>query len=160
MRALHTVPVALLLLAAVPAVAQDRTNGRYAIAPTADGYLKLDTRTGEVTECRRPTGGGLRCVLVPDERAALQEEIDRLARDNAALKAALTGTGVSPPESRAPDTTAPEIGPPESGAPGAGASPGSPSDREVDRALSIMERFLRRMMSVMREEPGRSEPQP
>ncbi len=144
MRALHVVSVSLVLLA-TPAAAQERANGRYAIAPTADGYLKLDTRTGEVTECRRQDGGALRCVLAPDERAALQEEIDRLARDNAALKAALAGTGVSPPEAKGPDV---------------GMPPADPADQEVDKALSIMERFLRRMMSVMREEPGRPAPQP
>ena len=113
----------------------------------ADGYLKLDTRSGEVTDCRRRESGAIRCTLVADERAALQDEIDRLAGENASLKAALSGAGISPPsgDARGQD-------------PGAGAVAGAPADRDVDRALSIMERILRRMMSVTREEPAPSAP--
>ena len=37
-------------------------NGRYALAPIDGGVLKLDTRTGAVTECRR-TADALNCAL-------------------------------------------------------------------------------------------------
>ena len=127
--------VALLSGGAGRADAQD-ANGRYSMAPTTDGYLKLDSRTGAVTHCQRE-GAAYRCTLVPDERNALQDEIDRLSRENAQLKdrlAAAGGNSASPP-------------------PAAGAPPPSslPSEEEVDRALSLMERFLRRFRDVMKE---------
>jgi len=48
----------------------DTENGRYALAPVADGVLRLDTRTGAVSTCNN-TGTGWTCYAVPDERAAL-----------------------------------------------------------------------------------------
>jgi hypothetical protein len=72
---------------AAPASAQsapDTDNGRYTLSPVADGFLRLDTRTGAVSTC---TGkGGWVCRVVPDERAALDAEIGRLQHENAGLK--------------------------------------------------------------------------
>ena len=64
----------------------DTENGRYALAPVADGVLRLDTRTGAVSTCNN-TGTGWACYAVPDERAALDAEIGRLQADNERLKA-------------------------------------------------------------------------
>ena len=73
----------------------------------------------------------LSCALAQDERQKMQDEIDRLTRDNAELRAKLssapTGGAVKP-------------------------APALPSDEEVDRALSLMERFLRRFKDIMRED--------
>ena len=55
----------------------DGENGRYALSPVADGVIRLDTRTGAVSTCSN-TGAGWACYAVPDERAALDEEIGRL----------------------------------------------------------------------------------
>src|SRR5690242_10683785 len=86
--------VATSLLAAVlawPALADDE-DGRYRMLPTADGFLKLDTRSGAVSECR-PAPDGYQCRLVPDDQRALQAEIDRLAGENSALKEQLAKAG-------------------------------------------------------------------
>jgi septal ring factor EnvC (AmiA/AmiB activator) len=73
---------------ALPALAQstpDSENGRYTFSPTADGVLRLDTRTGSIASCHnRVTGWS--CYAVPDERAALDAEIGKLQRDNTQLK--------------------------------------------------------------------------
>src|SRR6476646_2494089 len=94
-------------------------DGRYRMLPTADGFLKLDTRSGAVSECK-PGREGYQCRIVRDDQLALQAEIDRLARENSALKEQLA-----------------------KGGPGGSAkpSPALPSDDEVDRALGFMERF-------------------
>ena len=63
----------------------DTENGRYALAPVADGVLRLDTRTGAVSTCNN-TGTGWACYAVPDERAALDAEIGRLQADNERLR--------------------------------------------------------------------------
>jgi hypothetical protein len=108
----------------------DDANGRYALAPLEGGVVKLDTRTGAVTECRHK-GDALSCALAEDERQKMQDEIDRLTRDNVQLRAKLDTAqagGVAKP------------------------APSLPSDEEVDRALSLMERFLRRFKAIVRED--------
>jgi len=64
----------------------DTENGRYALSPTADGVLRLDTRTGAISTCNN-SGGGWACYAVPDERAAMDTEIGRLQADIVRLKA-------------------------------------------------------------------------
>jgi hypothetical protein len=113
-----------------PALAQE--TGRYMLAPLEGGIVKLDTRTGALTECRRK-GDALSCTLVPDERQPLQDEIDRLSRENAELRAQV-GSKAPPAGSR--------VAPPQS----------LPSDADIDRALSLMERFMRGLKDIMREE--------
>src|SRR6266576_3465724 len=76
-------PLALTLSLADFAVASAQTatpdseNGRYSFNPVADGVLRLDTRTGQVSQCSR-SDVGWACKVVPDERAALETEIARL----------------------------------------------------------------------------------
>jgi hypothetical protein len=114
-----------------PASAEE-ASGRYTLAPLEGGIVKLDTRTGTLTECRRKDDA-LSCTLVPDERQPLQDEIDRLSRENSELRARLGSK--APP---AGNTVAP--------------APSLPSDAEIDRALSLMERFLRGLKDIIREE--------
>jgi len=71
-----------------PAGAQstpDSENGRYTFTPTADGVLRLDTRTGSLASCHNRVAGWS-CYAVPDERAALDAEIGKLQRENSQLK--------------------------------------------------------------------------
>ena len=68
--------------------APDTANGRYTLAPAADGVIRLDTRTGAVSNCNN-NGNGWACYAVPDERAAMDEEIGRLQAENEKLKAQL-----------------------------------------------------------------------
>jgi hypothetical protein len=63
--------------------ALDADNGRFTLSPVADGFLRLDTRTGAVSTCVNKDGWI--CRLVPDERAALDVEIGRLLADNKRL---------------------------------------------------------------------------
>jgi len=108
-------------------------DGRYRMIPTADGFLKLDTRSGAVSECK-PGREGYQCRLVPDEQRTLQAEIDRLAGENSVLREQLA-----------------------KGGPGGSAkpSPALPSEEEVDRALGYVEKFLRLFMGVLRDETGK-----
>lgn len=62
-------------------------NGRYTLSAIDTGYLRLDTRTGAVSVCT--PRGGWTCRVVPDERAALDQEIGRLQGQVDALKAQL-----------------------------------------------------------------------
>ena len=61
-------------------------NGRYALSPTGDSVLCLDTRTGAVSTCNNSSAGWA-CYAVPDERAAMDTEIGRLQADVVRLQA-------------------------------------------------------------------------
>jgi hypothetical protein len=68
------------------AAGAEDVDGRYQLSPTSEGFLKLDSRSGAVSECKRGPDG-YQCRLIPDEQPALQAEIARLAQENAALSA-------------------------------------------------------------------------
>lgn len=79
---------AATLALSTPAFAQstpDTDNGRYTFTPTADGVLRLDTRSGSIASCHNRVAGWS-CYAVPDERAALDTEIGKLTRENSQLK--------------------------------------------------------------------------
>jgi hypothetical protein len=139
---LFVLALMLSLAGSVVAVAQtatpDSENGRYSFNPVADGVLRLDTRTGQVSHCSR-SDAGWACKVVPDERSALETEIARLQGENATLKKELLGRGLSLP-----------------GMPGAsGAKPGEPelklpSDAEVDKVVAFLEKVWRRLVEMGR----------
>ncbi len=70
--------------------APDSENGRYALLSVLDGIIRLDTRSGSVSNCS-DTGTGWACYAVPDERDALDAEIGRLQSENEKLKGATGG---------------------------------------------------------------------
>lgn len=69
---------------------------RYSFHKVADGFLRLDSETGEVALCgMQPVGWA--CLVAPEDRAALEDEIARLRRENAALKQDLLSRGLPLP---------------------------------------------------------------
>ena len=139
---LRTLAIAPFLLLATPAVAQtapDTENGRYTLNRTDDGYLRLDQQTGHVSVCTRRELGWA-CHPVPDERSALEEEIARLQRDNAALKKDMLARGITPPGApQAKGQTSPKNQ--QDGT--------SPIDTEIDRAMATAERIWRRLIEMI-----------
>ncbi len=135
------VRVAVATAVLTGAAGAEDLDGRDRLSPTPEGFLKLDSRSGAVSECKRGPDG-YQCRLVPDEQAALQAEIDRLARENAGLREQLAKAGPALPET------------PGQGVRPEGA-PALPREEDLDRALGFMERFLRRFMGILREEGGR-----
>jgi hypothetical protein len=114
----------------------DSENDRYSFNPVADGVLPLDSRTGQVSHCSR-SDAGWACKVVPDERSALETEIARLQGENATLKKELLGRGLPIP-----------------GVPGQ-SKPGQPelklpSDAEVDKVVSFLEKVWRRLVEMGR----------
>jgi hypothetical protein len=133
--------VLMLLAAAATANAQtatpDSENGRYTFNQVKEGILRLDTRTGQVSLCSsRPAGWA--CETVPDERVALEAEIARLQSENATLKREMIAHAVPLPG-------------------GLRADPGSrpqvelrlPSEADVDRLMTFMERIWRRLIDMV-----------
>lgn len=136
----RTLVLAPLLLLAAPAAAQDMPgteNGRYTLNRTDDGYLRLDQQTGHVSVCTRRELGWA-CHPVPDERSALEEEIARLQKDNAALKKEMLARGLTPPGT--PQAKAQPKPEPDSK---------SPTDADIDRAMATVERIWRRLVDMI-----------
>ena len=84
-RVMHPCSQLVSAVASAETATPDGENGRYSINPVADGVLRLDTCTGQVSQCSR-SDVGWACKVVPDERSALETEIARLQGDNASLK--------------------------------------------------------------------------
>ena len=118
---------------------------RYQFNRVEDGYLRLDLKTGQVSLCSR-RDAGWSCLTVADDRAALEQEIGRLQGENVAMKKLLLARGVPLPEG---------VRPGESGAAGpAGPKIGgndarTPSDAEIDRTISTVERVWRRLLEMI-----------
>jgi len=115
--------------------APDSENGRFSFHRTEDGYLRLDTRTGQVSVCaRKPVGWA--CHPVPDERSALEAEIAKLQTDNGLLKEELLARNIplpggirkDPPVARLPDIQLK-----------------LPSDSDMERALTFIDKLWRRL---------------
>jgi hypothetical protein len=140
---MRVLAVAFTLLLAQFAVASaqtatpDNENGRYSFYPVADGALRLDTRTGQVSQCSR-SDAGWACKVMADERSALESEIGRLQGENAALKKELLARGLPLPGGSPPV-----------------AKPGEselklPSDAEVDKVISFLDKVWRRLVEMGR----------
>lgn len=138
-----------LALTAAPAFAQSATpdteNGRYVFKQMDKEILRLDGRTGQVSLCAKREAGWS-CLAVPDERSALETEITRLQAEGAALKKELVARGIPLPVG----TSRPR-----------GKEPGSneiviklPSDADLDKVVTLMERAWRRLQGTIRRDGG------
>lgn len=129
---LSLIPAVALAQATPPAspAPREAENGRFTLRDTPDGWLRMDGKTGEMSLCSRQNAT-VTCRMVADDRVALQAEIDRLKAENDALRRGGTTAGNRPG--------------------GNEQSLNLPSDQEVDRALSLAERIIRRFMAIVRE---------
>jgi hypothetical protein len=129
--------------------APDTANGRYTLAPAADGVVRLDTRTGAVSNCSN-NGNGWACYAVPDERAAMDDEIGRLRAENEKLKAQLAERETTAPgknEEALPKSDK-QAGPPKVVEGERKLEIPLPSDQDMDRVMSFVERAWRRLMEI------------
>ena len=106
----------------------DSESGRYSFSPIADGVLRLDRNDA-----------GWTCNAVPDERSALETEIARLQGENATLKKELLARGLPVPGV-----------PSQSGATPSEPELKLPSDAEVDKVMSFLEKAWRRLIEMGR----------
>ena len=116
---------------AIPAAPGGDVAGRFVLRETPEGLLRMDTRTGHMSLCARASGS-FTCRLVPDDKVALEQEIERLKAEVDALKRG--GAQAARPAQ-----------------PGGDQALNLPSDGEVDRALSLAERIWRRLRGMIRE---------
>jgi hypothetical protein len=155
---------AMLVCLSAPVRAQappDAENGRYALTPMGGGFIRLDTRTGVVSHCE-DKGSGWACYALPEEHVALDKEIGRLQAENQKLREQLTArestTGgksrqtLPKSESSRPGESGATV-PKADGPKSADANRNSieiplPSDRDMDRVMSFVERAWRRLIEM------------
>lgn len=112
-------------------------SGRYTFNRVQDGYIRLDTRTGQVSMCSRRTVGWA-CQALPDDRLVLESEIARLQGENAALKKELLAHGMELPSGvRPPPATKSED------------TEKSTGNADVDRVLGAIEKMWRRLVEMI-----------
>jgi hypothetical protein len=139
--------VTAVLCAAGPALADDAApdtaSGRYVFAKRADGFVRLDTRTGEVSLCGQKSVGWA-CEAAPEDRAVLESEIARLRTENAALKKDLLSRGLPLPAGIMPEPLV-QNDESQNGAPGLHL----PSDADIDRMVTFMDRVWHRFVAAV-----------
>lgn len=129
--------------------APDGENGRYSMTPIPEGVLRLDTRTGTVSTCTR-NGAGWACYAVPDERSALDAEIGRLQAEVETLKGQLAA---GPTVSGKIDEALPKSDSLKKGEPKVAEGDRKleiplPSDQDMDRMMSFLEKAWRRLIDM------------
>jgi hypothetical protein len=143
-RGLFFATLAALSLTSGAALAQtapaDTEQGRFSFHKVDDGFLRLDTRSGQVSLCNHKSLGWA-CETIPDERSALENEIARLQNGNAALKKELLARGLALPETVKPE-------PPLAKSDKGDLELKLPSQADIDRVMTFMERVWRRMVEA------------
>lgn len=128
---IHVLPLTLVAIFLAGSAAQAEGEGRYRMDKTDSGFVRLDTVTGEVSLCREKDGQ-IVCRMAADERAAFEKELDLLtARVEALEKGGTTGQTA--------------------------VKPSLPTDEEIDRTMTIMEKMMQRFMGIVKNLEGEEE---
>lgn len=109
---------ALLIPATLSAAEADAA--RFQLERSGDHFIRLDKQTGAMSLCEEKEGS-LVCRMAADERAAYEDELDRLSERVGAL------------ENKSIVNKA------------------LPSDAEIDRSISIMEKMMKSFMGVVKQ---------
>lgn len=133
-------------VAAIAALAQSLppTEGRYALQQVDGGVIRMDTQSGALSLCKKQSGEQWACESLPDERKALQLEIDRLAKENGELHAEM--------KRLEDDLRKERHGPDARGADGHGPVIGKlPTEDDVDRAMSYLKGMYKKLKEKLKE---------
>ena len=137
------------LAVAMPAIADDAKSdgtppdsagGRYMFNKTVDGMVRLDTQTGAVALCSQRAVGWA-CVVAPEDRAMLENEIARLRAENGALKKDILAHGLPLPAGTGPVAAAE---PPQNG-----ITVPLPSDADLDRMTAFANKVWQRFKDMV-----------
>lgn len=117
---------ALVIFFPATGFAQESASSRYVMEKTEDGFVRLDTRTGEMSICRQQ-GGQLVCRLAADERRAMEEILADLSARVDALEQRLEGPVPMDKRTDIPD------------------------EEELDRAMGAMQKMMRGFFDMVDE---------
>ena len=120
-----TIITAAISLLASAAIAED--TARFALEKTTDGYVRMDKTTGEMSICTQQSDQ-LVCRIAADDRVAMEDEIARLDSRLTKLEDAMKAGGSS-----------------------AVTNSTLPTDEEFEKSMTLMEKFFRRFMGVVKD---------
>jgi len=122
-------------------VTPDTAGGRYVFRKQADGFVRLDTQTGELALCSQKPVGWV-CEAAPEDRAALENVIARLQVENAALKKDILARDLPLPPGVMPEQPAAQSSEIQNGK----TTLHLPSDADIDRVVTfaghVWQRFV------------------
>lgn len=108
------------LLLPLGAHAAESDASRFQLERSGDHFVRLDKQTGAMSLCEEKDSA-LVCRMAADERAAYEQELDRLS----ARVTALENKSI--------------------------VDKALPSDEEINRSIGIMERWMRSFMGIVKE---------
>lgn len=121
---------------------------RFTFERSKDGFLRLDTQTGQVAYCAGRAVGWA-CEAVPEERTALEKEIARLQDEVAGLKREITALREPPPPPRPPADLAPRPPAPKEGDKSGDLTIKLPTQEDIDRATAALQRAWERVVDMI-----------
>lgn len=135
--------LALLLLPLLSGgAASAAETDNYRLEKSANGYVRMDTRTGEMSICEEKWRE-LVCRLAADERTAVQDEIERLQAELESLEKRIAD--VSELEGRVAmleNSLTAKI------------EKTLPTEEEFNKTMSYMERFFRAFVGIVKDLEG------
>ena len=112
---------------------------RYRLEKTPNGYVRMDTRTGEMSICQEKWGE-LVCRMAADERTAVHDEMERLQTELKALDDQLaTVKALEDRVAKLENSVTAKI------------EQSLPTEEDFNKTMSYMERFFRSFMGIVRD---------
>ena len=128
-----------LLLMSLLASASAAEPDRYRLEKTPNGYVRMDTRTGEMSICQEKWGE-LVCRMAADERTAVQDEMERLQTELKVLNDQLaTVKALEDRVTKLENSVTAKI------------EQSLPTEEDFNKTMSYMERFFRSFMGIVRD---------
>ena len=112
---------------------------RYRLEKTPNGYVRMDTATGEMSVCQEKWGE-LVCKMAADERTAVQDEIERLQSDMKALEDRLATVKALEERVKTLENSLT-----------AKIENSLPTEEDFNKTMSYMERFFRNFMDIVKD---------
>ncbi len=144
MRFRHLLIVCGLVLA--PASLQAQEESRFTLKDVNGGFVKLDTKTGQVTECKRVRRKWECTVLdetVPKPQETKKEDdiqVKFLERENIRLKSRIAELEVKLKKQEEEKTKELRL----------------PDDKDLDKLMGFFEKLMQKFMDFAKQNPGES----
>jgi hypothetical protein len=142
----------VMIAAAAPAFAQDRP-GRFVMSPVDGGFARLDTETGVMSLCKAQpkdaaSVGNWACQPMADATAETLARVRKLEGENKDLRAEVKRMedllGLNGDKPKGEEKQA------EQRPGGSSGGLNLPSEQDIDRALSYMERMVKKFHDTMK----------
>jgi len=122
----------------------DGPRNHFSFVRVDDGFLRFDLETGQVAYCNSHKDGW-GCQVVPENRSALEREVQSLKNEVGALKRQVEDLRQPPPPPRPPAPIPPPASPPAQG----GIMLDAPGHNGVDRASAMLQDVWQRLVETI-----------